>query len=102
MNIRWAMPFDRSVFNVILAAVLNAHGIDPSGSGPVPFEKMASIARHVRMQLAGYDATDDELRTALDWMISAMIHDRSMTEVEQRMAIAELAKGLGLQATLPS
>jgi len=95
------MRFDRQVLDAVLAAVLRVHDIDPSGSAPVPFEKMESIARHVRLQLAEYDVADDELHACLDWLASEIL-DRSMTEAGQRMATSALAKGFGFQSSSPS
>lgn len=94
-------PLDRQTLHEILTAVLKAHDIDPASTGPVPFEKMASIARHVRLELERTGVTDDQLHDCLDWLIPEIL-DRSMTEASQRMAIAELGKGLGFNISRPS
>jgi len=94
-------PLDRLAFKEILEAVLQAHDIDPAGAGSVPLEKMASIARHVRLELEPNGVAEDQLHDCLDWMIPEIL-DRSMTEDGQGMAIAELGKGFGFKISSPS
>jgi len=55
-------PLDRLAFKEILEAVLQAHDIDPAGAGSVPLEKMASIARHVRLELEPNGVAEDHAR----------------------------------------
>ena len=94
-------PLNRQIFNEILSAVLKAHDVDPAGAGPVPLEKMASIARHVRLELEKTGLTSEQLHGCLDWLLPEIL-DRSMTEAGQKMAIAELGKGLGFAISWPS
>jgi hypothetical protein len=62
---------------------------------------MASIARHVRLELERDGVTADQLHDCLDWMIPEIL-DRSMTEESQRLAIAEPGRGFGFQISRPS
>ena len=92
---------DRSTFDGILRRVLTKHGVDPTGSGPVQFEKMTPIARDVRQELDRVGASDDDRHNCFDWLGSEVL-DKSMTAAGRKMAIEHLAAGFGFKITLPS
>ena len=98
---RMAAKIDRPIFDAILASALTAHGIDPLGTRGIPFDKMVSIAAHVRKDLETLGVSPDDFHQCVDWMLPEIL-DRSMTREGQQLAISELGKGLGLKIAFPS
>ena len=92
---------DREAFNNTLAAVLKAHGVDPAGTGPVPFEKMESIGRQLRLELERKGVTREQMHERLDWLLPEIL-DKSMTAAGRNLAIEKLGKGLGFKIIWPS
>src|SRR5262249_4462777 len=55
------MAVDRKSFNAIIRQALTSNGVDPDGTGPVPFEKMTAIARDARAALNRLSPSQDDV-----------------------------------------
>ena len=91
---------NREAFNNALVEILKAHGVDPAGAGPVPFEKMESIGRQLRLELEKKGVTREQMHNILDWLLPEIL-DKSMTDAGENLAIENLGKGLGFKIIWP-